>query len=113
MHELTLPLMIAPVMAGAKNPVAEPRVLVRPLSVPAKFGAISCSDREEPLLIGPVAPTDRHITTMANTGSQFTHIIAINPSADTYKADSGKKLRCLQLYYIMYKISQFNNLANA
>lgn len=73
--------------AGAKNPVADPRVLVSPLRVPAKFGAISCSDREEPLLIGPVAPTDRHMTTMANTGSQFTHIIAINPTADTYKAD--------------------------
>ena len=90
MQKLTLFLTIAPVTAGAKNPVVEPRVLVRPLSVPAKLGAISCSEILEPLLMGPVAPTERHITTMANTGSQFTHIIAINPAADPYKAGNRK-----------------------
>ncbi|MPD01771.1 hypothetical protein E2C01_097313 [Portunus trituberculatus] len=82
---------MAPVTAGARKPVAEPRVLVRPLSVPAKFGAMSCSDKAEPLLMGPVALTDKHMTMMAHTGSHSTHIIATNPAADTYRAAHGKE----------------------
>ena len=85
--KLTLPLVMAPVTAGAKKPVAEPRVLVRPFRVPAKFGAISCSDKEQPLLIGPIRPTARHITTIAKTGSQLIHIIPIKQAAEQCKPE--------------------------
>lgn len=46
---LTLPLVMAPTVAGAKNPVADPKVLVIPSSVPARLGAMSCSERAFPL----------------------------------------------------------------
>lgn len=76
--------MMAPVMAGAMTPVAAPTVLVMSLREPARLGAISCSESENPLLTAPKDPTARHMTVTASTSLHLTHVIAIRAAAETY-----------------------------
>lgn len=76
---------MAPVMAGAKKPVADPTVLVSPLMEPAKLGAMSCSDTSEPLLTVPKQPTATHSTVMATAELQLTHVMATRAAADPYR----------------------------
>lgn len=75
---------MAPVMAGAKKPVADATVLVSPLMEPAKLGAMSCSDMSEPLLTVPKQPTATHSTVMATVELQLTHVMATRAAADPY-----------------------------
>ena len=80
-----MPLVMAVAMEGVRKPVIEEMVLEIPLSEPARFGAMSCSPRREPLVIAPMKPTDRHSVMTAATLLHLTHIIAIRHIADMYK----------------------------
>lgn len=74
--QLTFPSVMAPVIMGANTPAKAPTAFVIPSSVPAKLGAMSWCEQRKPQLALPPRPTERHSTTTASTGSQFTkHMI--------------------------------------
>ena len=61
----TLPLIKAPTAIGARNPGKVAAQLVIPMSVPAKFGAMSRWEFMKPQNIAPLSPTPKQRRTMA------------------------------------------------